>query len=90
MNNPCWEGYEAYGMKRKGGRLVPNCVPKKSNSSSEMPYHLELGSGGDKFGGKAIVVNSMTGRHYSNEPIRMEKAKAQKRVLEAAEKKEKK
>jgi len=26
---PCWEGYEMIGMKDKGGRQVPNCVPKK-------------------------------------------------------------
>ena len=26
---PCWEGYEAIGMKEKDGRKVPNCVPKK-------------------------------------------------------------
>ena len=29
-SGPCWEGYEMVGMKRgKGGRKVPNCVPKK-------------------------------------------------------------
>tara|TARA_Y100001963_G_scaffold145864_1_gene220053 strand:- start:1232 stop:1456 length:225 start_codon:yes stop_codon:yes gene_type:complete len=26
---PCWHGYEMIGMKKKGGRNVPNCVPKK-------------------------------------------------------------
>ena len=26
--DPCWKGYEAVGMKMKGGRKVPNCVPK--------------------------------------------------------------
>jgi len=26
---PCWNGYEMIGMKLKGGRLVPNCVPEK-------------------------------------------------------------
>ena len=26
---PCWKGYEMIGMKNKGGRKVPNCVPKK-------------------------------------------------------------
>ena len=26
---PCWEGYEMIGMKKKSGRSVPNCVPKK-------------------------------------------------------------
>jgi len=25
--NPCWDGYEAYGTKMKDGREVPNCVP---------------------------------------------------------------
>ena len=25
---PCWEGYEMIGTKKKGGRTVPNCVPK--------------------------------------------------------------
>jgi hypothetical protein len=23
----CWDGYVQKGMKKKGGRLVPNCVP---------------------------------------------------------------
>lgn len=26
---PCWKGYQQIGMKKKGGRQVPNCVPKK-------------------------------------------------------------
>ncbi len=38
-NNPCWKGYEPVGMKEKGGKEVPNCVPKndssKSNSSTK-------------------------------------------------------
>lgn len=25
---PCWSGYEMIGMKKKGGKKVPNCVPK--------------------------------------------------------------
>jgi len=28
-SGPCWKGYEAFGMKNKGGKQVPNCVPKK-------------------------------------------------------------
>ena len=24
---PCWKGYEMIGMKDKGGKQVPNCVP---------------------------------------------------------------
>lgn len=26
---PCWKGYEMVGTKKKAGRSVPNCVPKK-------------------------------------------------------------
>ena len=55
-----------------------------------MPYFLEMGSGGDgvkyhSYKGKAIVVNTETGKHHSNEPIPLEKAKKQKRLLEAVE-----
>lgn len=25
---PCWKGYEQIGMKKKGKKKVPNCVPK--------------------------------------------------------------
>lgn len=25
--DPCWKGYEQFGMKTKNGRQVPNCVP---------------------------------------------------------------
>ena len=29
MTEDCWVGYKQVGMKKKGGRKVPNCVPKK-------------------------------------------------------------
>jgi hypothetical protein len=28
-SNPCWDGYKPVGTKKKGGRTVPNCVPKE-------------------------------------------------------------
>ena len=31
-SNPCWKGYKPVGTKKKGGRTVPNCVPKESVS----------------------------------------------------------
>jgi hypothetical protein len=27
--DPCWKNYKQVGMKKKGGKSVPNCVPKK-------------------------------------------------------------
>jgi len=51
-----------------------------------MPYHLELGSDGHNFPkGRAIVVNTKTGKHFSNQPIPIASAKAQKRLLESKE-----
>ena len=26
--DPCWDGYEMVGTKKKNGKTVPNCVPK--------------------------------------------------------------
>lgn len=30
----CWTGYKQVGMKNKGGRQVPNCVPESMNEST--------------------------------------------------------
>ena len=30
--DPCWAGYEAVGMKKKGKKMVPNCVPVAKQS----------------------------------------------------------
>ena len=50
-----------------------------------MPYHLELGSDGHSFHGKAIVVNTQTGKHFSKDPIPKEKAEKQLRLLRGVE-----
>ena len=26
---PCWDGYKQVGMKKKGGKMVPDCVPEE-------------------------------------------------------------
>lgn len=55
-----------------------------------MSYHLELGSDGHSFRGKAIVVNSQTGKHHSNAPVPLANAKKQMRLLYMIENKQKK
>jgi len=50
-DDPCWKGYTQVGMKKKGGREVPNCVPSKGVPKAkgykeevelldEMPYQV--------------------------------------------------
>jgi hypothetical protein len=46
-----------------------------------MPFMLE------RYGNKAIVVNTKSGKHYSTEPIPLANAKAQMRILETAKEK---
>ena len=31
----CWQGYEQKGMKKKGNKMVPNCVPAGINHVEE-------------------------------------------------------
>ena len=50
-DDPCWEGYEAIGMKDKDGKQVPNCVPKKDKKKAEeekKPLNKPMRDGGNK------------------------------------------
>jgi hypothetical protein len=40
LNEACWDGYKQVGMKDKGGRQVPNCVPisEDINSDDDVNY----------------------------------------------------
>jgi hypothetical protein len=35
LNEACWDGYKQVGMKDKGGRQVPNCVPISEDIDSD-------------------------------------------------------
>lgn len=35
LSKACWKGYEAIGMKKKGKRVVPNCVPVEGGALSD-------------------------------------------------------
>lgn len=38
MDEACWKGYTARGMKNKGGRMVPNCVPTEAVTQEKPPF----------------------------------------------------
>jgi hypothetical protein len=94
INEEGAQEYEVYSLLLRRFQLL--LQPRQSGillltfALIRMPYHLELGSDGHSFKGRAIVVNSQSGKHYSKSPIPLVKAEAQKRVLEAAQTKEKK
>lgn len=35
--DPCWKGYKQIGMKKKGGKQVPNCVPVNEDNIGTSP-----------------------------------------------------
>jgi hypothetical protein len=58
----CWEGYKMIGTKEKGGKTVPNCVPKKKAEEllGKTEELLELIKDEKKYSKK--VTNPETGR----------------------------
>ena len=42
VDEACWKGYKAYGMKKKGGKMVPNCKPVGSVKKEEKGYQPEI------------------------------------------------
>ena len=44
--DPCWTGYQMVGMKNKGGKKVPNCVPvKEAKEKTEYDYEGDMARG---------------------------------------------
>ena len=41
--DPCWDSHKQVGMKKKGNRMVPNCVPKESTEDSLRDRRMERG-----------------------------------------------
>jgi len=35
--DPCWDSHKQVGMKKKGGKMVPNCVPKNESFNIKSP-----------------------------------------------------
>ena len=54
LKDACWSGYTAVGMKMKGGRKVPNCVPEEVEIQEEFKK-------GDKVRHKDGTLGTVTG-----------------------------
>ena len=45
-SDPCWDTHEMVGMKKgKGGKPVPNCVPKSSDNAEESYSEISVPTG---------------------------------------------
>ena len=41
FNEDCWNGYKKEGMKKKGDKMVPNCVPEEAEEDPKEKAHKE-------------------------------------------------
>lgn len=62
--DPCWKGYRQLGMKMKGGKEVPNCVPVKKESVEES---IEQMIAEDAYDDVKKIVRSLRGDGYDLE-----------------------
>lgn len=44
LDEKCWDGYKQEGMKKKGDKMVPNCVPEsEEGDASDLPKKYKTG-----------------------------------------------
>lgn len=68
----CWDGYKQVGMKKKNGKMVPNCVPveelyhrPESDVTSDSDFKPDQDNKRDQFGSES--VNELTEGEFCNE-----------------------
>ena len=64
----CWDGYKRAGMKKKGNRMVPNCVPEETTSELIKKSQSKRGAPGTlkrKVKGKMTITKA---RALKNKP----------------------
>ena len=63
-NDPCWDSHKQVGMKKKGGRMVPNCVPKEETELQELDIKGAVTGALNK--GAEVMKKNPVGRAVSN------------------------
>lgn len=75
--DPCWVGYKQVGMKNKGGKQVPNCVPASEAAQYDEMYKGKHGQSDKQYqdsrsdAGKMVSGDSkMSGAAYSSRSMK--------------------
>ena len=80
--DPCWDTHKQVGMKKKGGKMVPNCVPK--TKSEELDFYLDETKSGSLF----RRIKEASKDQFADKPYdkfgRYKDPKARKRAQEKA------
>lgn len=68
-DDPCWKNYQMVGMKKKGGRSVPNCVPLDSKHSENPLDEMAIGNAFKKKPGTGSSMRMPRLEGVKKEPI---------------------
>lgn len=84
LDKACWKNYKAVGLKKKGGRMVPNCVPEEvelqegrmaelhANLSAHLDKHIKNYNAGklghDSFGEKVVAAHQKISKLHGIKP----------------------
>ena len=41
QEDPCWDTHKQVGMKKKGDKMVPNCVPKNEDAEDRVKARIK-------------------------------------------------
>jgi hypothetical protein len=80
--DPCWDTHKQVGMKKKGGKMVPNCVPKEETvleMASEKKINKKLQ--------KPVETKKLNPADYVDKSIRMPGSGIDKKIAEDWQKK---
>jgi hypothetical protein len=77
--DPCWDTHKKVGMKKKGGKMVPNCVPKNEEFVAEKkgskPDYLDFdGDGDEKESMKKALSDKKKGKKGMKEEVTFSEA----------------
>ena len=56
VDEACWDTHKQVGMKKKGGKMVPNCVPKNENQKAALMKKLAKSAQSSEKGKKAVTL----------------------------------
>ena len=62
--DPCWKGYQMVGMKDKGGKKVPNCVPEEVQQEGAVPASEKVITVKHKESGKTLRISANAAEKY--------------------------
>ena len=87
VDEACWDSHKQVGYKMKGGRRVPNCVPKNENQNAALQKKLSKSAQSSEKGKKAVTLKKAPFRIPSEKDMKnevLDSDKARKSYMDKA------